>query len=199
MLVFHSLIAQSYLRQSLTGLPSAWVSRYVSGAKEGDERSLISHFLAVYIKRDATPQRSDAPKVLSRKAFRASFTLMAARYIAAADAERKRDLALRARRRSGKSVAKRDDLRLPLRQTLFDKSADQNAVVPILNVGVHRVVHAYDVHEVERIAVLIRVDGLVERHLALQFLACAEIHQDLVFHTPCRVGRKTRSLFRSIA
>lgn len=53
------------------------------------------------------------------KAFRASFTLLAARYVAPADAEGGRDFPLRQRNRSAKAVPQTNDFRLPPGEALI--------------------------------------------------------------------------------
>ena len=138
-------------------------------------------------------------KPLIFKAFRASLTLVPARYIAPADPKLFRDLALCARNAAAETVAQRDDLHFPLCQAFLYQPADEGAVVFILQVGIHRVVHADNIHQIERVAVLVRVDRFVERHLALQLLPRAKMHQDLIFHTSCSVGGKSCSLFRAVA
>ena len=69
---------------------------------------------------------------------------------------------------------------LAVGQAFAHQTANQHAVLPVLQVGEHRVVHADHVHQHEVVAVLICLDGVRERDLALQLLTRAEIHQDLI-------------------
>ena len=122
----------------------------------------------------------DARKPLIFKAFRASLTLVPARYIAPRDAELFGDLALCAGHPATEAVTRDDDLFLPLRQAFVYKFSHAQAVVPILNIEIHRVLHADNVHEIERLAVGIGIERIVERHLALRLLPAAKVHEDLI-------------------
>lgn len=118
----------------------------------------------------------DARKPLIFKAFRASLTLVPTRYVAARDPERFGDLALGARHPAAKAVARGDDPGLPLRQAFAHEPSHAQAVVAVLNVEIHRVLHADHVHQVKRLPVAVRVKRIVERHLALQLLPAAKVH-----------------------
>lgn len=110
---------------------------------------------------------SDARKPLIFKAFRASLTLVPARYIAPRDAELFGDLTLCAGHPAAEAVTRDDDLFLPLGQALVHEPSHAQAVVAVLNVQIHRVLDADDIHEVERLAVGVGIERIVERHLAL--------------------------------
>lgn len=156
-------------------------------------------FLATYNSGGATPNMLDARKPLIFKAFRASLTLVPARYIAARDPKLFCDLALRAGHFPAEAIARGDDLFLPLRQAFVYEFSHAQAVVPILDIEVHRVLHADNVHEIERLAVGIGIERIVERHLALRLLPAAKVHEDLILHAFGSISRKASSLFRAIA
>ena len=124
-------------------------------------------FLATYNNGGATPNIPDARKPLIFKAFRASLTLVPTRYIAPRDAELFGDLALCAGHPTAEAVARSDDLFLPLGQALMHELSHAQTVVAVLNVQIHRVLDADDIHEVERLAVGVGIERIVERHLAL--------------------------------
>ena len=123
---------------------------------------------------------TDARKPLIFKAFRASLTLVPAGYITPRDTERFCDLPLRAGHPAAETVARGDDLLLALSQTLAHELPHKQAVVTVLDVEVHRILHADDIEKRERLAVAIGIERIVERDLALQFLAAAKIHKDLI-------------------
>lgn len=80
----------------------------------------FSKFPTAYINGGATPNMTDACKPLIFKAFRASFTLVAARYIGPADAAELGGLFLGHGGRAVKAVAQADDLCLPFGQAGLD-------------------------------------------------------------------------------
>ena len=159
--------------------------------------TLISPSLTIAV---ALPLTCSMPgKPLIFKAFRASLTLVPAGYIAARDPKLFCDLALRAGHFPAKAIARGDDLFLPLRQAFVHEFSHAQAVVPILNIEIHRVLHADNVHEIERLAVGIGIERIVERHLALRLLPAAKVHEDLILHAFGSISRKASSLFRAIA
>ena len=109
------------------------------------------------------------------------------------------DLALRAGHFPAEAIARGDDFFLPLRQAFVYKFSHAQAVVPILDIEVHRVLHADNVHEIERLAVGIGIERIVERHLALRLLPAAKVHEDFILHAFGSISRKASSLFRAIA
>ena len=80
----------------------------------------FSKFTTAYINGGATPNMTDAWKPLNFKAFRASFTLVAAQYIGPADAAELSGLFLGHGGRAVQAVAQADDLCLPFCQGSFD-------------------------------------------------------------------------------
>ena len=68
---------------------------------------------------------------------------------------------------AAEAVTRDDDLFLPLGQALVHEPSHAQAVVAVLNVQIHRVLDADDIHEVERLAVGVGIERIVERHLAL--------------------------------
>lgn len=93
--------------------------------------------------------------------------LFDAGYIAPRDVELFGDLALCAGHPAAETVARGDDLFLPLGQALMHELSHAQAVVAVLNVQIHRVLDADNVHKIERLAVGVGIERIVERHLAL--------------------------------
>ena len=122
----------------------------------------------------------DARKPLIFKAFRASLTLVPAGYIAARDPKLFCDLALRAGHFPAEAIAHGDDLPLALGQAVAHELSHEQAVVAVLNVEVHRVLHADDVEKRKRVAIGVGIERIVERDLTLQLLPAAKIHEDLI-------------------
>lgn len=122
----------------------------------------------------------DAREPLIFKAFRASLTLVPAGYIAPADAVQRRHLLLGLRQPSVQTVAPPNDVRLPLRQHLRHQPPDKHAVLLVLQLLQHGVVLAHHVAEVQGIALRPRLDGVRQRHLALQLPLRPKVHQDLI-------------------
>lgn len=131
------------------------------------------------------------------KAFRASFTLLAARYIAAADVIDGGDLALGLRRAALKAVAAADHICLTLRQALPHQPPHEQAVFLVLQVGEHRIVHPDHVHQIQVPARLIRLNRLRERNLSLQLSLRAKVHEDFIFNTPARICCQADALVRA--
>ena len=114
------------------------------------------------------------------KAFRASFTLLAVRYIAAADAVYRRHLPLGLGRMPLQPVPPPDDVRLPLRQAVPHQTPQQQLLLPILQIRQHGVIGPHHVQQIQRAPLLIRVDGVGQGHLPLQLPLGAEMHKDLI-------------------
>lgn len=138
---------------------------------------------------------------MRRKAFRASFTLSAAGYIAPGDAEGGGDLPLGQGHGAPQAVAEADDLGLPGGEALLDQPVEPEGVVPVLEVLQHGIVHAYDVHKLKGVAVLVSVDGFGEGDLPLELLLAPEIHQYFICHrhltAPASPGIHNRSPIRT--
>lgn len=138
-------------------------------------------------------------KPLHCKAFRASFTLVAAGYIAAGNSVLRRQLTLGPGRLSVQTVALADDVRLPLRQALVHQLADTDVTLTGVQIIQHGVLYTHNVHEEQIVAILVRLQGLRQGHLALELFLTSEEHEDLIFNTPGRIGGKTDILLRLIA
>ena len=52
-----------------------------------------------------------------------------------------------------------------------------------INIFGNIIIRSHDIHQRQRISVLICIDGIVERHILSAFLVVSKIHQDLVFDT----------------
>ena len=123
---------------------------------------------------------SDARKPLIFKAFRASLTLVPARYIAPRDAELFGDLALCAGHPAAEAVTRDDDLFLPLGQALVHEPSHAQAVVAVLNVQIHRVLDADDIAEIQGIPLGARLQRVAERHLPLHLPLRPKMHEDFI-------------------
>lgn len=106
----------------------------------------FSWFLAVYNNGGATLIMAEARKTLSRKAFLASFTLAASRYIGAADAAQRRDFPLGARRAVIQSISQGNDRALSGCQAGIDTAADPYACVPGIQLLQHIIVYGDYIH-----------------------------------------------------
>lgn len=133
-------------------------------------------FPTVYNKHGATKNIQCPDKPLRCKAFRASFTLVAAGYIAPGNAEGSGDLPLGQRHGASQAIAETDDFRFPLREALPNQLMEPEGVVPVMKVFQHSVVHADNIHELEGISVLIGVNGVGEGNLSLELFLAPEVH-----------------------
>ena len=120
---------------------------------------------------------------MSHKAFRASFTLAAARYIGPGDAEGGGDFPLGQGDGAPQPVPQADDLGLPGGQALVHQAAEPEGRVPVVEVLQHGVIHPHHVHQLQGVPLLVRVDGVREGDLPLKLLLAAEVHEDLIFDT----------------
>ena len=133
---------------------------------------------------------------MSHKAFRASFTLAAAGYIAPGDTEGRGHLPLGQGNGTSQTVAQADDLRLPGSEALLDQDPDPQGAVPVVEIVQHGIVHPHHVHQLQGVALFVRVNGVRKRYLPLQFFLAAKIHEDLIFDTPGDIGGQTRAFGR---
>ena len=131
---------------------------------------------------------------MSQKDFRASFTLAAVRYIGPGDAEGRGDLPLGQGDGAAQPVPQADDLRLPGGQPVPHQLVQPQGAVPVVDVVQHGVVHAHHVHQLEGVALLVRLDGVGQGHLALELLLAAEVHQHLIFDAAGGVGGQPGAL-----
>lgn len=139
-----------------------------------------------------------ARKVLLHKAFRASFTLAAAGYIAARDAAEGGGLALGEGLGAAEAVAEADYLGLALGEDGVHILAQAHAGLAVADALGHVVLLGDDVHERECVAVPVHVDGLRERDVARRLLQRAEIHQYLVLTAAGGVGGEAHALFGAV-
>ena len=106
--------------------------------------------------------------------------LFDARYIGPGDAEGRGDLPLGQGDGAAQPVPQADDLRLPGGQPVPHQLVQPQGAVPVVDVVQHGVVHAHHVHQLEGVALLVRLDGVGQGHLALELLLAAEVHQHLI-------------------
>lgn len=124
------------------------------------------------------------------KAFRASFTLMAAGYIAAADVVGRSYLPLGLGRVPFQAIAATDDIRLPLRQPFRHQTPQQRTVILVLQVLQQGIVPAYHIADRQISAIAVGLDGIAERYLPLQLTPRPKVHEDLILNASAGVGSK---------
>ena len=122
--------------------------------------------------------------------------LLDAGYIGPGDAEGGGNLPLGQGNGSSQTVPQADDLGLPGGQALVDQAAELERCVPVVEILQHGVIHPYHVHQLQGVALLVRVDGVRQGDLTLELFLAAEVHQDLVFNTPGGVGGQPGALLR---
>lgn len=110
------------------------------------------------------------------KAFRASLTLVPARYIAPADAALCGDLPLGLGRVVVQSIAADNDPALPVIQTGIHAAAHPPAGIPGVQVLQHGVVHSDDIHQRQRAPLPRRLQGVRQRDLPLQLPLRPKMH-----------------------
>ena len=120
----------------------------------------LPKIFTTYNNRSATPAAHEARKVLSHKAFRASFTLSASQYIGPADAAPGRHLPLGQRLALVEPIPQGDDHGLPGVQTLFDAPAHPYTGILGVQLLQHIVIHTDGIHEGKGVAVSVAVDGV---------------------------------------
>ena len=111
--------------------------------------------------------------------------------VGAADTQALRHLLLGHRLLTVQPVTQHDHGLLALAERLADEPSELLRVELAVKVVEDVIVHRHDVHQRQRIAVLVGVDGLVERHILRAFLRGAEVHEDLVFNAAAGIGAET--------
>ena len=120
--------------------------------------------------------------------------LLDAGYIGPGDAEGGGDLPLGQGDGAPQPVPQADDLGLPGGQALVHQAAEPEGRVPVVEVLQHGVVHPHHVHQLQGVALLVRLDGVGEGDLPLELFLAAEVHEDLVFDAPGGVGGQAGAL-----
>ena len=65
-----------------------------------------------------------------------------------------------------------------------------------MDVVQHGVIHSNHIHQLQGVALFVRLDGVREGYLPLELFLAAEVHEDLIFDAPGGVGGQTRPLLR---
>ena len=125
------------------------------------------------------------------KAFRASFTLVAARYIGAGDPKGGGDLPLRQGNGAAQSIAQPHDPCRPVGKALIHQLPQPGCVVPVVEIIQHGVLHPDDIHKLQGVPLPIGFDGIRKRDFSLKFFLAAKIHQDLIFNAAGGVSGQT--------
>lgn len=133
-------------------------------------------FLFTYNKRGATPTRPMPGQAFCCKAFRASFTLTAAGYIGAGDSKGRGDLPLGQGHRSAQAIPQTDDLGLPGGELLLNQPMELHGAVAVMDIVKHRVIYAYNIHQLQGVSLLVGLNGIRQGYLALQLFLTAKIH-----------------------
>lgn len=120
----------------------------------------LPKIFSTYNNHGATPITHEARKVLLHKAFRASFTLAASRYIGPADAAAGGDLPLCSGRAVIQAVAQGDDGPLPIGQAGGHAVPYLAAGVPGVQFLQHVVVHSDHIHQRQGAAVIIAIQAV---------------------------------------
>ena len=157
---------------------------------------IVLNFLTAYNNGGATPNMPDARKPLQIKAFRASLTLVPAGYVGTRNAALRGDLPLRQRVSPTESVAQNQDRPLPRRQRPRHRVVELPVHLLRAQVFEQILVCADHIHQRQRICVLPRLDALRQRHVPRRLLLRPEIHQNLIFYTPGRIGCEPCALRR---
>lgn len=159
-----------------------------------EQPAYLPKFFAVYNKRGATPVTYEARKACLHQAFRASFTLAASLYIRARDPQFCRDLALRQRVAAVQAVPQGQDAPLAGREA--GRQTAIHGLIPVAHFDQMQplVLDADRVQQSECAAVPVAVRGFIQRYIILTLASGAEMHQDLIFDTPCGVGCQTDAL-----
>ena len=139
----------------------------------------------------------EARKVCLHQAFRASFTLAAAGYIAARNAEPFGDLALGQRRGCAKPVAQADDLALARGQCGGECALHGVVAVVLLDCAQPFVLAADHILQGEGIAVAVGFERVGQRQFARRLALVPEVHEQLVLDALGGVGGKADALVRA--
>ena len=126
------------------------------------------------------PNMTDAWKPLIFKAFRASFTLVAARYIGPADAAELRGLFLGHGGRAVQTVAQTDNLCLTSCQGRLDAFFQFFAQLRVADPLGHVILLGHHVHDGQAAAVPVHIQRVRQAHIPRRLLPAAKVHQYLV-------------------
>lgn len=140
-------------------------------------------FSTIYNKRGATKNTQCPDKPLHCKAFRASFTLSAAGYIASGNPTQRCDFSLGEGRLAAQTVAQANNLGFPPGEAGAYAPAYLGAGVPQVQLLQHVVVHPHHVDEREGAVFCFTIQRVGERQLTLELALRAKIHQYLICYS----------------
>jgi len=132
------------------------------------------------------------------KAFRASFALVAARYIAAADAAVCGDLPLGERFGCIQPIAQTDHPRLSGRQVLLDAGPQMGTGLHHVNLFKLIVVLREHIQNGKIAPLPIRIQRIGQGQIPRRLALTAEVHEDFIFYTFGRIGCKAHAALRAI-
>ena len=130
------------------------------------------------------------------KAFRASFTLVAARYVTAGNAAEGGDLPLGEGAAVIQPVAQTDDMGLPGIEAGADAPTHLGTGIPEVQRFQHVVLHAEHIHQREGAAVPLGIQTFGQGQLPLQLPLGAEVHEDLIFNASAGIGGQAHVFVR---
>lgn len=119
-----------------------------------------------------------------------------ARDIAAGNVQLFCDFSLHKRSLSRKPVAQQNDLALARRKTGLHRVVQLPHLHAQVDVLQNVVVRRDGVEQRQRVAVLVGIDRVVQRHVLRRLFRAAEEHQNLIFNAPRSVARKPNALCR---
>lgn len=137
-------------------------------------------FPTIYNNHGATKNIQCPDKPLCFKAFRASFTLGAAGYIAPGNPAQRRDLPLGEGSLATQAIAQTDDVGLPFGKASIYASAHLGTGIPQIQLLQHVVIDPNHINEGEGTVFSITVQGVGEGQLTLELALGSKIHQYLV-------------------
>lgn len=132
------------------------------------------------------------------KAFRASFTLSAAGYIAPGDPAQRRDLPLGEGSLAAQAVAQADDVGFPPGEAGAHAPAHLSAGIPQIQLFQHIVIHPNHIDEREGAIFPVAVQRVGKGQFALELALRAEIHQYFICY-PHTVARQDYLVHRQVA
>ena len=117
-----------------------------------------------------------------------SFTVAALGYIGPADTALSRNFPLGLGRLLPQAIAQGNNFSLPGGEAGLYTLPHLSAGIPGIQLLQHIVIHRYNIHKGQGTAIPSRLQGLSQRHLALQFLLGPEMHQNFIFNASAGVS-----------
>lgn len=133
-------------------------------------------------------------KSLISKAFWASFTLAAARYIRPGNAQPRGHLLLRIGSAIQQAIAHLNHRAFPPPQAGSDQTAHRLQADPSLDPVMNFVlIRPQNVDQRDLVSFTVRANRILQGHFSLALLARAQAHEDFVLDAPCTIGAQLRA------